>query len=179
MSSYMKNLSVLKSFSGVGEHFARGSGSLIEHMARDAFKMIKQRGPTGLFGVWPQTKGFTFSPPTWLKPLADSTQKTRKRLGYTPNKPLLRSAGSNSLRGRIVMEMDSSRRSAIIGSPDKVMLFQEVGTRRGPHPQPADSASGRYGFYIPPRPIFHQVVMILGKKWETDKSVYSAIIKKG
>lgn len=68
--------------------------------------------------------------PAWQQ-LADSTEKEKARLGYPQDAPLLR---IGNLRDSISHEVGALE--AIVGSPDEVLVYQEIGTQ-----------------HIPPRPV--------------------------
>jgi HK97 gp10 family phage protein len=70
----------------------------------------------GPFSAWPQ--------------LAESTQREREHLGYTPNDPLLR---RGDLKNSIQREV--SGLTAVIGSKSDIAAYQEFGTNRIP-PRP-------------------------------------------
>lgn len=76
------------------------------------------------------------------KQLTPATQKGRVRLGYTPNDPLLR---SGDLRDSV--EYSILGNSAVVGSKNEIMLYQEKGTST-----------------IPPRPVFLIVHQNHGKE---------------
>jgi phage gpG-like protein len=79
--------------------------------------------------------------PAWA-PLADSTEAEKARLGYEPDAPLLR---KGDLRDSISHQVGALE--AVIGSPDPVALYQEIGTPT-----------------IPPRPFLGPAVIHNGER---------------
>jgi len=131
---------------GVETAFPAASHDMIEQMAHRMYKEIYIS-----FGRWPVMQ-FTY--PIWMRPLADSTQKDRKKKGYTKNRPLDR---DGFLRDTVEKRVNKSAGWAVIGSPYKMMLYNEMGTVSGGPGNKRGTIAGRY--YIPPRPIFGKAVM--------------------
>lgn len=69
--------------------------------------------------------------PAWAE-LKTATKKQRVRAGYTPNDPLLR---DGTLKESIHHSVDNVNLTAIVGSNDKIMAYQEMGTATIP-PRP-------------------------------------------
>lgn len=67
--------------------------------------------------------------PAWA-PLAESTEREKRRLGYPPDSPLLR---TGEMRDSI--QHQTSGLEAAIGSTDKKMVYHELGTSKMP-PRP-------------------------------------------
>jgi phage gpG-like protein len=142
-------MDLLDLFGGVKdlrESFPRASGELVEVLAERMYKNIMRS-----FGRWPTRE---FSYPVWLQPLAKDTQKDRASSGYTRNRPLLR---NGFLRDTIEKTVNASAGYAIIGSPQKYALYQELGTISGGPGNKRGKIDGHY--YIPPRPIFGKAVL--------------------
>ncbi len=131
---------------GVQKAFPEASNDLVEHMAHRMYKNIYNS-----FGRWPVME---FPYPVWMRPLAPSTQDDRKRRGYTKDRPLLR---DGFLQETIEKRVNKAQGWAVIGSPYKMMLYNEMGTVSGGPGNKRGTIAGKY--YIPPRPIFGKAVI--------------------
>jgi phage gpG-like protein len=69
--------------------------------------------------------------PSW-PPLAESTIRDKERKGYRVPAPLLR---TGQMRDSIQREVDPIDLSVVVGSAEKIALYQEMGTSRIP-PRP-------------------------------------------
>ena len=161
-------MNLLELFGGMKElkeAFPRASGELIETLAERMHKNILRS-----FGRWPTRE---FSYPIWLQPLAPDTQKDRADHGYTKNRPLLR---NGFLRDTIEKTVNAQAGWAVIGSPQKYALYQELGTISGGPGNQRGTIGGHY--YIPPRPIFGKAVLE-AHQWlqQNGESVYGNFLK--
>lgn len=89
------------------QHALDRAAAVIEKDAKDQIGTYQQQ--VGPFNAWPE--------------LAESTQKERERLGFTPNDPLLR---NGALRDSISRQVQGDE--AAVGSTSDVMVYQELGT---------------------------------------------------
>lgn len=112
----------------VEHHALDRAAAIIEQSAKDEIGTYQPS--VGPFNGWPQ--------------LAESTQKEREHLGFTPNDPLLRTGG---LRDSISREVQGLE--AVVGSTSDVMVYQELGTPS-----------------IPPRPVLGPAAFKNKKKIE-------------
>ena len=109
--------------------------SFAEHLGKLHFKehaiegleiaaRIIERDAKSEIGTYQRENVGPFEP--WAE-LADSTKSQRVSLGYTENDPLLR---SGAMRDSISHYIDGF--DAYIGSPSKILVWQEFGTDRIP-----------------------------------------------
>lgn len=142
----MDFLGLFDKFSALKEAFPKASEGLITDLVEVMYNDIQRS-----FGRWP-TREFPY--PIWIQPLAQSTQQDRREKGYTADRPLLR---NGYLRDTIEKVVNTKAGWAVIGSPQKYALYQELGTVSGGPGNQRGSIAGRY--YIPPRPIFGKAVL--------------------
>lgn len=116
------------SFGAFGRHMMRLAAvgeDVAEHATDDAARIVR-RIAKGKLGHYQSASG---EYPAWA-PLKPETQAERKRQGYTPNDPLLRS-------GELRRSIDYYRQgtSATVGSDEMVAVWMEAGTETVP-PRP-------------------------------------------
>lgn len=70
--------------------------------------------------------------PGW-KPLAESTLKDKAEKGFAVPSPLKR---TGDMAGSVQRELHLEELAVVVGSKDKVALWQEMGTSRGIPPRP-------------------------------------------
>lgn len=133
----MKEFDSLSAFGRHLERLAAVGEEVTHHLAGEAAKVV-QADAQARFGEY-QDGGSGF--PAWAN-LAPSTVEQRLRLGFTPDDPLLRTGGR-----RDSIEVEQSGSTAVVGSADPVMLYQEQGTNR-----------------IPPRPVLGPAAHASGEK---------------
>jgi hypothetical protein len=88
-----------------------------------------------------EAKGYIGHELNEWKPLADSTIAEKEHLGYVGQEsatdPLLR---TGELRKSIELEVDAASLTGVVGSNDKIAIYQELGTEKIP-PRPFLSTS--------------------------------------
>lgn len=111
----MTELALMGARVAVEQHFAlKKAAQVVENEAKAEFGIYQ--GAIGPYDKWEE--------------LADTTKADRVAHGYSENDPLLR---SGDLRDSISHEVNGA--SAVIGSTDDVMVYQELGTETIP-PRP-------------------------------------------
>lgn len=134
INSFVEHLAVLAADVLLAEHKAlKRAAEVVEREAKSEFGVYQ--GATGPFAKWEE--------------LSDYTKQDRVSQGFTENDPLLRSGGLRDSISHAVQGL-----SAVIGSTDQVMVYQELGTDE-----------------IPPRPVLgpallrkdKEVVRIVGE----------------
>ena len=103
---------------------------LYEGGLKKAVEFLKEKAKD-MFGHYPPDNA-------WPQ-LSPVTQQLRTQAGYSPNDPLL---VTGKLKESVETHIEG--RTAIVGSKDPIMLYQEKGTRR----------TGWSEKGIPPRPVF-------------------------
>lgn len=119
---------VLDSFGGLAEMLVADNLRMVVNLETAmgfAAKVVQKDAQDRIGEYQKETGPF----PEW-KPLADSTEAEKARLGYPLNSPLLRSGDMCDS-----IETEHNALEAIIGSKDPVARYQEFGTDRIP-PRP-------------------------------------------